>query len=74
MNLARRAALLIALACAGLAVGALGQAATGAAWWFLAVPIAVAAGWLSVADPTRCARGVGPPPAAKRDGDDRRSS
>jgi hypothetical protein len=66
VSVARRAALLVALALAGLAVGVAGHAATGTAWWFVALPIAVAAGWLFVADPTRCEGPVCPPPGAER--------
>ena len=51
-----RARLVLLLACtaAGLAVGALGLWRGGTSAWFLAVPAAVALGWLFVADPTAC--------------------
>ncbi|MCX8004021.1 MAG: hypothetical protein N2688_03540 [Burkholderiaceae bacterium] len=58
MRPARRLLLLTLLAAAGAAVGAIGQAMSGSAWWFLAVPAAVAAGWLALADPTRCKGGA----------------
>jgi hypothetical protein len=49
-----RLALLLACTAAGLAVGALGLWLTGSGAGFLAVPAAVAVGWLFVADPTAC--------------------
>lgn len=57
-SLRRRIVLLLACIAAGSLVGLLGQAATGQAAWFLAVPVAVALGWLAVADPRQCQ----PPP------------
>lgn len=65
MSVRRRALLLAALAAAGFAVGLLGYGATASGWWLLAVPIAVAAGWLFVADPTRCDGPACPPPGAE---------
>jgi hypothetical protein len=51
----------------GIALGLAGQAVTGEDAWFLAVPLAVAAGWWRLADPGKCtgppADGEGPPPA-----------
>jgi len=55
----RRVAGLVALAAAGVAVGVVGSGLTGSAAWFLAIPLAIAAGWLAGADPTQCA---GDPP------------
>lgn len=39
---------------AGTAVGLIVQASLGSSWGFLAIPIAVAAGWLWWADPSQC--------------------
>lgn len=61
-----RVLLLIALSLAGLGVGAAGYAVTGVAWWFGAVPLAVAAGWLFVADPARCEAPKDAPPGPRR--------
>ena len=52
----RRLLLLLALAAAGALVGAVGSALSGQDYWYAAVPAAVAAGWLFVADPSRCNR------------------
>lgn len=51
------------LACVGLGavVGGVGSALTGNDVWYLAIPVAVATGWLFVADPTQCEA-----PAARR--------
>jgi hypothetical protein len=49
----------IALGCL---VGVLGSRVSGSAWWYLAIPGAVAAAWLFVADPQRCARRNEPRP------------
>jgi hypothetical protein len=68
MRIGRRALLLAALFAAGSITGLAGYAATGSAWWFLAVPLAVAAGWLFVADPARCERPDGAPPSHRREG------
>jgi hypothetical protein len=54
----RRVRLLLLLACAGMVAGAAGHLLTGAQAWYLALPAALAAGWLFVADPTHCT----PPP------------
>lgn len=56
MSRSGRALLLALLACGGLAVGFVGQHLTGDSAWFLAVPALIAAGWVFVADPTRCER------------------
>ncbi|MBL8383622.1 MAG: hypothetical protein JNM90_11125 [Burkholderiales bacterium] len=52
---------------AGAAAGALGAHLTGSDAWWLCVPAAVAAGWLAVADPTRCAAAP-PRPSDRADG------
>ncbi len=49
-----RLALLVALMAAGWLVGAAGSAASGNAYWYCAIPAAVALGWWFVADPTQC--------------------
>ena len=51
---ARRLKLLILCLALGLLVALLGQALLASGWWWLALPGAIAAGWLAVADPTRC--------------------
>lgn len=50
----RRLLLLLGCAALGVAIGWGGFAITGATTWFLAIPAAIAAGWMVVADPTRC--------------------
>lgn len=50
----KRVLLLLALAAAGWLVGTVGSALTGSAYWYGAIPAAVALGWLFVADPSRC--------------------
>jgi len=50
----RRLILLLVCIGAGAVVGVLGQVATDNVWWYLAVPIAVAAGWLWVGTPEQC--------------------
>ena len=52
----KRLLLLLALATLGWLVGAVGSALTGQAYWYGAIPAAVALGWLFVADPRRCDR------------------
>jgi len=49
-----RLLLLLALFAGGAVVGGLGAGVTGNPAWWLAIPVAVAAGWLFVADPTAC--------------------
>jgi hypothetical protein len=61
----RRALELVALACGGVLVGVAGHRLTGHDAWFLAIPAALAAGWLLRADPTQC---VERPQAPKRPG------
>lgn len=51
----RRAIALAACALAGLGIGLLGRHLGGGDVWFLALPGAIAAGWLFVANPLRCA-------------------
>jgi hypothetical protein len=53
-NTKRRVLLLAACIGGGLAAGSAGYALTGEQAWFLALPAALAAGWLVVGDPTRC--------------------
>ena len=50
----QRIVLLLVCLAVGLAVGLIGFLATGSQWWYLAIPGAIAAGWLVVADPERC--------------------
>lgn len=52
----RRLLLLLACLAAGAAVALVGSWLIPAQAWWLAVPAAVAIGWLGVADPTRCER------------------
>ena len=54
MSRPSRLVLLLACLAAGLAIGMLGSSLTGDAAWYLAVPAAIALGWLFVADPTQC--------------------
>lgn len=68
----RRALLLAACIAAGSAVGVVGQWLSGSAAWWLAVPGAMAAVWLFVADPRCCelpqgraARPLNEPPLSK---------
>lgn len=58
---------LIACATAGFAVGAGGVFFTGEALWWLAIPAAVALGWLSLADPSRCLAAAAPRDDRTRD-------
>lgn len=57
-----RLACLIACFLAGLAIGYIGDTLTGSQAWYLAIPAALAVGWLFLADPTRCE----PPRAGKQ--------
>lgn len=55
--------LLLACLAVGSGVGLVGEALTGSTTWFLAIPAAVALGWLWVANPAECAgegRALGP--------------
>ena len=54
-SIARRLLLLAGCIGGGLGAGFAGYALTGEQAWFLAVPAAMAAGWMVVGDPTRCA-------------------
>ena len=49
-----RPMLLLVCAVIGATIGASGWLLGGSQLWFLAVPASIAAGWLVVADPTRC--------------------
>ena len=59
-GIAARLALLSAMLASGLAVAGLGVWATDHPFWWLAVPAAVAIGWLFVADPTACVASAHP--------------
>jgi hypothetical protein len=50
----RRGGRLVLATAAGAAVGWAGSAWTGDTAWYLAIPVAIAAGWWRLADPTRC--------------------
>jgi hypothetical protein len=50
----RRAILLLVCIALGCLVGYAGQYLAGSEWWYLAVPVILAAGWLAVADPEQC--------------------
>jgi len=58
--LRRTLALLVCLAI-GIALGWTGAILTGQTAWFLAVPVAVAFGWLFFADPSKCLPSDAPP-------------
>jgi hypothetical protein len=45
---------LLAVLAGGAAVGAVGAWVTASHLWWLAIPVALAAGWLAIADPTTC--------------------
>jgi hypothetical protein len=60
----RRGPLLLLLAVAGAAIGAVGFAFSGHEAWYLALPAVLAAGWWFIADPTQCA-----PPSRRGDRD-----
>jgi hypothetical protein len=49
-----RVLLLIVCLLAGASVGLAGALLTGNEWWYLAVPIVLAAGWLWVGTPEQC--------------------
>jgi hypothetical protein len=53
--------LLLLLAClaVGLMIGFVGQALWGGQWWFIAVPVVVAGGWLRVGTPDKCSSSHG---------------
>lgn len=50
----RRLILLLVCLGAGSTIGVLGALATDSEWWYLAVPITLAAGWLWVGTPEQC--------------------
>ncbi len=50
----RRLAWLLACVALGLGAGFAGLLLTGNQAWFLALPVALVAGWLVLADPTQC--------------------
>lgn len=54
ITLPARLACLLACFLAGLGIGYAGEALTGHPAWYLAIPAALAAGWLFLADPTKC--------------------
>jgi hypothetical protein len=56
MTVLRRFLLLVACLATGLATGVVGALATGNEWWYVAVPIALALGWLWVGTPEQCGR------------------
>lgn len=60
-GLRRRLGWLLACLAGGAAVGAIGHALTGQPWWYASITVALAAGWIALADPTRCTRPDGPP-------------
>jgi hypothetical protein len=62
-RLGTRLAVLLACFLAGLAAGYIGESLTGHQAWYLAIPAALAVGWLFLADPKQCE----PPRALKRD-------
>jgi len=51
----RRFVLFVMCLGAGGVIGVLGALATGSEWWYLAIPVAVAVGWLRVGTPEQCA-------------------
>jgi hypothetical protein len=57
----KRALLLVGCLVAGAGIGWAGLLFTGSEWWFLAVPAAMAAGWLVVGTPEQCANPDRPP-------------
>jgi len=61
-RLARRVVWLAACTALGVAIAAAGNEARESAYWVLAIPLAVALGWLRIADPSQCepARREGP--------------
>lgn len=53
-NHLKRLAWLFACFFAGLLIALVGESLTGHQAWYLAIPALIAAGWLFVADPTKC--------------------
>lgn len=62
-SLRNRLAWLAGCLSAGAAVGMAGAWFTGNPYWYLAIPAALALGWLRVANPEECT-----PPATRRAG------
>ena len=62
-NLKTRLAWFLACLSAGAAAGMAGAWLTGNPYWFLAIPAALAVGWLFVANPDECT-----PPSTHRAG------
>jgi len=58
----RRAVLFVVCLLLGCVVGFVGDAASGSPWWYLAIPGAIAAGWLAVANPESCVARTGQDP------------
>jgi hypothetical protein len=50
----RRIVLFVICLLLGTAVGVVGFMASGSQWWYVAIPGALAAGWLTIANPERC--------------------
>lgn len=50
----RRVALFVICLVLGAAVGVVGFMVSGSQWWYVAIPGALAAGWLTVANPEHC--------------------
>jgi hypothetical protein len=50
----RRIVFLLLCVALGFALGFAGSLLSGSHWWYLAIPGAIAAGWLAVANPERC--------------------
>ncbi len=48
---------LLALIALGASVGSAGAWLTGSEYWFLAIPVSVATGWMFLANPSACRRG-----------------
>ncbi len=63
MTLRARLGWLVACLVAGLGIGWLGESLTGHPAWYLAIPAALAVGWMFLADPTNCE-----PPRARKPG------
>lgn len=53
-SIRRRLAWLLGCVGAGALAGAVGSSLTGDSRWYLAIPAAVALGWLIVANPAAC--------------------
>lgn len=56
-SLGRRLFWLLACTALGLGIGLVGNHLTGDQRWFLALPLALAAGWLFFANPAECQHG-----------------